>query len=223
LSDVLTFVFSSFQLSSSQAPDSDDPANMMSLVIMGEYDDMKYLVRDGSKKLREATELPDDSLLAINRARDEMMKEGSSPRKRGSSHHQRNSGMQTPNKSRPASGFSPSVPPKLKSHPRDRPSSRKDDKSRRDSGGMHDESERCREGDWGNALPVSFSRGFQNIWNCGATGEETGTISPTQVVSPRDGKSHSVGVHPSPQRPVFEGRDSHYTQARESGVTARAN
>ena len=52
-----------------QAPDSDDPANIMSLVIMGEYDDMKYLVRDGSKKLREATELPDDSLLAANRAR----------------------------------------------------------------------------------------------------------------------------------------------------------
>jgi hypothetical protein len=214
-----------------QAPDSDDPANMMSLVIMGEYDDMKYLVRDGSKKLRDATELPDDSLLSINRPREDMVQEASSPRKRGSPNYissQRNAGMHTPNKSRPPSGFSPTAPPKLKSHPRDRPSSRnKDDKSRRDSSGMHDETDRPgrpnADGDWGNALPVSFSRGFQNIWNCGATGEETGTISPTQVVSPRDAKSHSFGVHPAHHKPVFEGRDSHYAQARESGVTTRAN
>lgn len=190
---------------------------------------MKYLVRDGSKKLREASELPDDSLLSINRLRDDMAREVSSPRKRGSPNYsssQRNAGMHTPNKSRQTAGFSPTAPPKLKSHPRDRPSSRKDDKSRRDSNGMHDDSDRVRpigDGDWGNALPVSFSRGFQNIWNCGATGEETGTISPTQVVSPRDGKSHSFGVHPPPHKPVFEGRESHYGQARESGVTTRAN
>ena len=199
----------------------------MSLVIMGEYDDMKHLVRDGSKKLRDACELPDDSLLAINRGREDMTTAMSSPRKRGSPNYgssQRASGMHTPNKSRSASGFSQGAPPKLKSHPRDRPSSRKDDKTRRDTSGMHDhESERGRDGDWGNALPVSFSRGIQNIWNCGATGEETGTISPTQVVSPRDAKSHAVGVHAAPHRPVFEGRDSNYGQARESGVTARAN
>lgn len=200
---------------------------MMSLVIMGEYDDMKYLVRDGSKKLREASELPDDSLLAINRGREDISKDISSPRKRGSPNYrssQRTSGLHTPNKSRSTSGFSPGAPPKLKSHPRDRPSTRKDDKTRRESSGLHEhESERGREGDWGNALPVSFSRGIQNIWNCGATGDETGTISPTQVVSPRDGKSHTAGVHTAPHRPVFEGRDSHYGQARESGVTARAN
>jgi hypothetical protein len=218
-----------FPISSFQAPDSDEPANMQSLVIMGEYDDMKYLVRDGSKKLRDATELPDDSLLAINRPRDDMVSEVSSPRKRGSpnySTNQRIGGLHTPNKSRPLSVFSPTAPPKIKSHPRDRPSSRKDDKSRRDSNGMHDDSDRGRpngDGDWGNALPVSFSRGFQTIWNCGATGEETGTISPTQVVSPRDGKGHSFGVQPPHHKPVFEGRDSHYGQARESGVTTRAN
>jgi hypothetical protein len=189
---------------------------------MGEYDDMKYLVRDGSKKLREASELPDDSLLAINRGREDMASEASSPRKRGSPNYSTSQrGVGTPNKTRTTAGFAPNAPPKLKSHPRDRPSSRKDDKSRRD--GMDHESERGREGDWGNALPVSFSRGIQNIWNCGATGEETGTISPTQVVSPRDAKSHAMGVHAAPHRPVFEGRDSHYAQARESGVTARAN
>lgn len=208
---------------------------MQSLVIMGEYDDMKYLVRDGSKKLREATELPDDSLLAINRAREDMMmteKLPSSPRKRGSSYggshrssSSSNGGMHTPKRqSGYGGGNSSSAPPKLKGHPRDRPSSRsKDDKhSRRDS--HHgDDSERRQEGDWGNALPVNLSRGFHSIWNCGATGEETGNISPTQVVSsPREGKSHSVGVPSNPHKPVFEGRDSHYGQTREGGVTTRA-
>lgn len=52
-----------------KAPDSDEPANMVSLVIVGEYDDMKHLVRDGSKKLREASELPDEALVTLNRPR----------------------------------------------------------------------------------------------------------------------------------------------------------
>ena len=47
-----------------KAPDSDEPANMQSIVVMGEYDDMKYLVRDGAKKLRDASELEDDFLLS---------------------------------------------------------------------------------------------------------------------------------------------------------------
>lgn len=190
---------------------------------MGEYDDMKYLVRDGSKKLREATELPDDSLLAINRGRDDSTKDATSPRKRGSPHYGTSSrGSSTPNKAQSTAGSASGNPPKLKSHPRDRPSSRKDDKSRRDP--MDHDSERGRDGDWGHTLPVSFSRGIQNIWNCGATGEETGTISPTQVVSPHDGKPHAMGMHTAPHRPVFEGRDSHYGhQAREGGVTTRAN
>lgn len=132
-----------------QAPDSEDPANMQSLVIMGEYDDMKYLVRDGSKKLREATELPDDSLLAINRGRDDSSKDGTSPRKRGSPHYGTSSrGSGTPNKARSTTGSVSGNPPKLKSHPRDRPSSRKDDKSRRDP--MDHDSERGRDGDWGH-------------------------------------------------------------------------
>ena len=40
---------------------------MISLVIMGEYDDMKHLVRDGSKQLKCAEGLPDETLLWINR------------------------------------------------------------------------------------------------------------------------------------------------------------
>jgi hypothetical protein len=221
-----------------QAPESDEPANMMSLVIMGEYDDMKYLVRDGSKKLREASELPDDSLLTVNRARGGTVASQNSatslrsPRKRVSPNYvvsQRAAALHTPNKSRSV-GLPQSAPPKLKSNPRDRPSSRRqmDEKARRESVGFHDESERGRqsttnggEGDWSNAL--SFSRGFHSIWNCGGTGEETGTISPTQVVSPKDGKSHTMGVAQTPYRPAFEGRDSNFGQAREAGVTTRAN
>ena len=235
-----------------KAPDSEDPANMQSIVVMGEYDDMKFLVRDGSKKLREASELADDSLLNINRGRDEnsnnnIMAKVSSPRKRGSISSQRNSGMHTPNKSRQ---FSPSgVPPKLKGHPRDRlGSSRKDQTSSRRENrdgsvdrASNSESRRQSEGDWGNTLPVSFSRGFQNIWNCGATGERSDDRmhSPTQqVASPRDGKTpqpmnDSSSMHQNhakmpPARShhhksLFEGRDSQqYGQTRESGVTTRA-
>jgi hypothetical protein len=205
---------------------------MQSLVIMGEYDEMKYLVRDGSKKLREASEMPDDSLLTVNRNRgggvsQTLVTAMLSPRKRVSPNYvvsQRAAALHTPNKSR-SMGLPQSAPPKLKSHPRDRPSSRKqaDEKSRlRDSVGLHDESERGRQGnadgDWSNTL--SFSRGFHSIWNCGGTGEETGTISP---VSPKDAKTHAIGVASSQYRPVFEGRDSNYGQAREAGVTSRAN
>ena len=223
-----------------KAPDSDEPANMQSIVVMGEYDDMKYLVRDGAKKLRDATDFPEDSLLKVNKGRDEnsnsniMAKEVSSPRKRGSMSGQRNSGMHTPNKSRQ---FSPSTgaPPKLKSHPRDRlGSTRKESStptSRRESRDTSSGSSgRQNEGDWGNTLPVSFSRGFQNIWNCGATGERSGddrTNSPTQQVSsPRDGKS-SLVQQQQHKTVVLEGRDcrdsQQYGQTRESGVTTRAN
>lgn len=235
-----------------KAPDSEDPANMQSIVVMGEYDDMKYLVRDGAKKLREASELADDSLLNINKGRDEnsnsnIMAKVSSPRKRGNMSGQRNSGMHTPNKSRQ---FAPSgVPPKLKGHPRDRiGSSRKEgSSSRRESRDIsaHGNSDResrtgrQNEGDWGNNLPVSFSRGFQNIWNCGATGERSDDRmhSPTQQ-STRDSKapqpmSDSSSMHqnhakmpaqPQHHKSLFEGRDSQqYGQTRESGVTTRAN
>ena len=202
----------------------------MSLVIMGEYDDMKYLVRDGSKKLREASELPDDSLLTANRSRggSPSLSGNLSPRKRVSTNilsSQRNVGN-TPNKAR-SMGYSQSVP-KLKGHPRDRPSNRKlDEKSRlREAHGHPTDSDRGRNGttdaDWGGAL--SFSRGFHSIWNCGGTGEDTGTISPTQVVSPKDGKSHPVDATPAPYRPIFEGRgDANHGHGREGGVSTRAN
>jgi hypothetical protein len=212
---------------------------MMSLVIMGEYDEMRHLVRDGSKKLRDASELPDDSLLSVNRFRggapaaQNLATSLQSPRKRQSPHYvagQRSAALHSPNKSRPV-GLPQSAPPKLKSNPRDRPSSRRlsEEKPRHrgefiSNQDMRDSSRQPtnNDGDWSNAL--SFSRGFHSIWNCGGNGEETGTISPTQVVSPKDGKMHTMGVTQTPYKPVFEGREaSNFGQTREGGVTARAN
>jgi hypothetical protein len=217
-----------------KAPDSDEPANMVSLVVMGEYDDVKHLVRDGSKKLRETSELPDDSLLSVNNTRDDMNLR--SPKKRVSPNYaaagQRGSTLQTPNKIRPV-GLPQSAPPKLKGNPRDRPGSRTqtgDMNRSRDTSGYQGDANHSRqsasnagEGDWSNTL--NFSRGFHSIWNCGgARGDDTGTASPTQVTSPRDGKSQSLGgVAASQYRPVFEGRDSNFGQVRETGVTTRAN
>ena len=97
---------------------------MMSLITVGEYDDMKSLVRDGSKKLREASELADDALLSINRGRRGFGTASSnvSSRKRVSPNYVA--------RQRAAEGLVPSrlpqsAPPKLKGNPRDRPSTRK--------------------------------------------------------------------------------------------------
>eukprot|EP00592_Proboscia_alata_P029358 CAMPEP_0194444530 /NCGR_PEP_ID=MMETSP0176-20130528/127325_1 /TAXON_ID=216777 /ORGANISM="Proboscia alata, Strain PI-D3" /LENGTH=899 /DNA_ID=CAMNT_0039270925 /DNA_START=360 /DNA_END=3060 /DNA_ORIENTATION=- len=54
--------------------DSDDTGKMLSLYIMGDYDDMKHLVRDGSKRLKEATSLPDEYLLSSSRSRNPKIK-----------------------------------------------------------------------------------------------------------------------------------------------------
>lgn len=196
---------------------------MVSIVIIGAYDDMKQLVRDGSKKLREAEGLPDETLLAVNRIRAGSAGLGS-PNKQRLPPTQRN--MQ------PRS-LSQSVPPKLKSNPKDRPKVRRgDEKTRRsfvpDSchDMLNDNPQGTNgEGDWRDAL--GLSRGFHSIWNCGGT-EEGGTVSPTQVCSPKDGnKAHAMEVTPSPppqqQEPVFEGRDSVLGHVREGELTARAN
>lgn len=200
---------------------------MMSLVVMGEYDDMKHLVRDGAKKLRDAIDLPEDVLLASNHNREGLSLR--SPRKRISPNHvggHRGSALQTPNKIRPM-GVPQSTPPKVKGSSRDRPNSRKhnDDNSRfRDAAGYHDSSPSNHgDGDWSNAL--SFSRGFHSIWNCGGVrGDDSGTTSIVQVPNARDGKTHSGGGGAtSPNRRVFEGRDSNMAQVRESGVVSRAD
>jgi len=210
-----------------KAPDSNDPANMMSLVVMGEYDDMKYLVRDGAKKLRDATDLPEETILACNHSREGMSLR--SPRKRISPNHvggHRGSALQTPNKIRPM-GLPQSGTPKLKGSSRDRPSSGKhteDDNRLKVTHGYRDSSTPNHgDGDWSNTL--SFSRGFHSIWNCGGVrGDDSGTTNIVQVSNHREGKSQSMGAGATtPNRRIFEGRDSNMGQVRESGIVSRAD
>lgn len=208
--------------------ESNEPANMVSLVIIGAYDDMKHLVRDGAKKLREADGLPDETLLAVNRFRANQQGHGTqglvSPSKRVPP-----SGSQRSDRSRP--GLPQSAPPKLKSNPRDRPKVRRGDDKPRRSGFVTDSCNDMMDtthhgnngdGDWRDAL--GFSRGFHSIWNCGGA-EAGGTVSPTQVCSPKDGKGHEGGVssqQAQKQQPVYEGRDSTIGQKREGELSARA-
>ncbi|CAB9522214.1 expressed unknown protein [Seminavis robusta] len=210
--------------------ESNEPANMVSLVIIGAYDDMKHLVRDGSKKLREAEGMPDDTLLAVNRPRSGHSQGMVSPKQRvPPSSSQRNSAAQD---LRSRNGLPQSAPPKLKSNPRDRPKVRRGDEKPRRSGFVTDSCNDMMDtnpqgtngdGDWRDAL--GFSRGFHSIWNCGGT-EEAGAVSPTQVCSPKDGTKPQEGVNPHhqhPQQPVYEGRDSALGHLREGEVSARAN
>ena len=204
---------------------------MVSLVIIGAYDDMKHLVRDGSKKLREADGLPDETLLAVNRPRANQQGHGG---QLGGPNRQRvppsgNQRNMPQDRSRP--GLPQSVPPKLKSNPRDRPKVRRGDEKPRRSGFVTDSCNDMMDtnphgtngdGDWRDAL--GFSRGFHSIWNCGGA-EEAGTVSPTQVCSPKDVKAHEGGVtqQQAQQQPVYEGRDSTLGHLREGELSARAN
>mmetsp|Transcript_23067 Transcript_23067/g.43910 ORF Transcript_23067/g.43910 Transcript_23067/m.43910 type:complete len:433 (-) Transcript_23067:121-1419(-) len=205
-------------IATGKAPESDEPANMVSLYIMGEYDDMKYLVRDGSKKLREANGngLTDDHLRAVNRPRHRVSTQRPvasssmatamlSPRKRVSPSlvtSQRTAALQNPEKL--SSGALPhSAPPKLKSHPRDtRPSRREVPKMRLDA--CHDFMDPRRaapgDADWSHAW---------NIWNCGLAGN----ASPVQPSSPKDTNGPT---------PVFEGRESN-GNLREGASVTRAD
>jgi len=175
----------------------DDAVKMISLVVVGEYDDMKYLVRDGSKKLKEAQGLPDEALLNLNRPRSS----GSSSRRRGGdssghhsskSQHRGNSGAPpmtptTPTRDRKRSqqhhptGVEhvqhSTTPPKLNRHPRDRPT-RREGGSKRFANIPDPCSDLFAGGDsdWSDAL--AFPKGLTSIWNCGATRENNGTMSP---------------------------------------------
>jgi hypothetical protein len=207
---------------------------MVSLVIIGAYDDMKHLVRDGSKKLREAEGLPDETLLAVNRPRSGTHLGHSlvSPNKQRvppSLASQRSGASQDP---RSRTGIPQSVPPKLKSNPRDRPKPRRGDEKPRRSGFVTDSCNDMMDtnpqgtngdGDWRDAL--GLSRGFHSIWNCGGVGE-AGTVSPTQVCSPKDGiKLHASegNPHQHAQQSVIEGREATLGHLREGDTSTRAN
>jgi hypothetical protein len=185
---------------------------MVSLVIVGEYDEMKQLVRDGSKKLREANGLPDDVLLAGNHPR------GTGPtfsspllspsRKRVSPFGLGNPHSLTSPKS-PTSKprHTPhSAPPKLKGHPRDHPSRRSMDDRQLPRRGFSPMNDPCNH---------FLHHGFNSIWNCGGN-EGSGTMSPTQNVLENKGYSSPTSPPPS-RRPLFEGRnENNYRAGRVS-------
>lgn len=202
------------------ALETDEPVNMVSLIIVGEYDDMKQLVRDGSKKLRDAEGLPDEALLAINRPRPGSLASknktkistasSSLSRKRNSVspnyvNGQRTAAMQSLENEQIAVSSHPLSPPKLKSHPRDTRPARRENRAN-----MRMRLESCSDfmdprhssmqgnNDWSHAW---------NIWNCVGSG----AVSPLQQTSPNENVM------------VYEGRDANYGTARESGVTGRAN
>jgi len=170
-----------------KGPGTDDTAHMVSLVIMGEYDDMKYLVRDGAKKLRDATGLPDGALLAVNRSRSQLLFSPMSPsRKRVSPYAPSSPQFNSPPKS-PKSRHLPqsappkmeSAPPKINTNPRDnRPNSRRFSEDNR--AGSHrflpmaDPCNPSGDSDWTSTL--GLSKGFNSIWNCGVEG-----TSPVQM------------------------------------------
>jgi len=202
-----------------------EKSNMVSLVIVGEYDDMKQLVRDGAKKLRDADGQPDEVLLAVNRPRnsqqngkyDQYPAPGSASRKRVPSPHTSQTAAQSPARSRSRNGrMQPSipqtVPPKLKGHPRDRPSNRR----MTDTDGVEERSgkqsgEKCNDGlfgvdgesDWGG-----LSKGFNSIWNCGATGTN-GTMSPNNKPLSPGGSKKSSSIS---TRVRYEGRNETSTR-----------
>lgn len=209
-------------VASGKSTDMDDAGNMVSVFIVGEYDDMKQLVRDGAKKLKDADGLPDEALLSINRPRIQKQKPIASksltsvlvsPRKRASPNFvnsQRTAAMQSPDTIHVA-GISQSAPPRLKSHPRDTRPIRREERSgsrmRFDPScnGMLDPrgpggNGAVGDGDWSHAW---------NIWNCGGVG----TVSPLQPSSPNE----------TGRAPVFEGRDTTNGVMRDGGIGRRAN
>jgi hypothetical protein len=211
-------------IASGKASDSDEASNMVSVFIVGEYDDMKQLVRDGAKKLKDAEGLPDEALFAVNRPRAQKQKPPASssmastllsPRKRASPNFvnsQRNAAMQSPETVNVKEPVVQSAPPRLKSHPRDTRPMRREDRSgtrmrfdtscndmldpRKAGGGV------AGDGDWSQAW---------NIWNCGGVG----TVSPIQhPSSPKD----------TAMTPLFEGRDANSgNNVRDAGIDKRAN
>lgn len=164
---------------------------------MGEYDEMKYLVRDGSKKLREASSLPDDALLSINRSRtNTFMGSGLvSPSSRKRVSPSANSDNRLPS-------MPQSAPPKLKGHPRDLPSSRRDDNRRRGFLPV----EGCFGPQHGDTNDSADWIGISSIWNCG----QSGTASPIQVVGNNKDYQHHARQSQQQQQPqqrVYEGRN----------------
>lgn len=175
---------------------------MISIVPIGDYDDLKQMVRDGSKKLRETEGLGDEHLLILNHSR---------ARTRYNATHQFS--PSTPNVSRKTSNDQSSILSyqssmsksghkstsgresikMIRPSPRDHTSSRKGAISNDHRNGTHS--------DW------SESFNFNAFWNCGATG-----------------KTSPVNIHPdmyNDRRVRMEGRNESIRFSRGGGMSER--
>ncbi|KAL7485662.1 hypothetical protein ACHAW6_011253 [Cyclotella cf. meneghiniana] len=124
--------------------EENDPTKIVSLYVMGEYDELNDLVRDGSKKLRESKSLPDEAILMYNRPRPVppyIVSPSNHNSIAGFSSSSNRNSIKSPSNFQDPDAASPtnrkrvlgsryknvmrSAPPKLKSNPRDnRPSNR---------------------------------------------------------------------------------------------------
>jgi len=176
----------------------DPDSKTQCLYIMGEYDDMKYLVKDGAKKLRDATNLTDEALLSINRQRTSSVASYSNPgtpnssRKRISPYPTPNSGhfANARSSSRPRSATSnpQGATPKLKANPRDSRSrygaADAGDCGIGDAENAHMQCGADHPGGGWSTEMLNMSHKLGSIWNCGAQVNSDGTMSPTHPASP---------------------------------------
>lgn len=116
--------------------DENDPSKILSLFIMGEYEELNDLVLDGSKKLRDYKSQPDEVLVRMNRPRPLGYNQSSENHISFPSSPQASLGSSLTSFSSRKRGFSKdrvrqkfnimpkSAPPKIKPHSRDGPSKR---------------------------------------------------------------------------------------------------
>lgn len=119
--------------------EENDPSKILSLFIMGEYEQLNDLVLDGSKKLRDYKSQPDEVLVQMNRPRPSNYNQNQSPsnsrlnfptsptNSHGSSLTSFSSRKRGFSKERVRQKFNilpKSAPPKIKPHTRDGPSKR---------------------------------------------------------------------------------------------------
>ena len=221
------------------AVDGEAP-KMSSLFVVGEYDDMKYLVKDGAKKLRDATNMPDEALFSINRQRNSHHAASiSSSRKRVSPYpsEERNmAGNRAPSRSRSDRSSSAkqqqSPTPKIKSNPRDsrsgssrsRNSSPPDEDT--ENGGHYGSSSGPTQYDFPPALRSDFAieigSKLGSLWNCGGAVLSDSTMSPNNHASPKHGSNmqNAFRTNSAGASMAKEGRNEHYG-SREYGVSER--
>jgi hypothetical protein len=224
---------------------------MVSLFIMGEYDEMNQLVRDGSKKLREAEGLPDDTLLAVNRPRGTPSPVLSpTTRKRGSPFtlgsppssvqqlHHHHLQQHSPSGSVISNPMSPTSSTKarhmsannnntkLNGHPRD-PARRGvlENNNNRTSSTRQEFSplnDPCNDM-FGSSLGIT--RGLNSIWNCGInqnTGSGGGAGPETSTNKEHKGYSNHHNLSSSvPRKPIVEGRHDHSYRGGNRQISER--